>query len=171
MKTHQYEFTGYQNYEEVQKKLEHDCRIALGTDNYPFYLAVNEAVLNAAAYHVDGPEKARIRITLSIFAFDINVTVSAHTRPFDAGRYRDELRKLLADKEIREMDWGDYTADSDKSRGFWYILSAVEYCTVDVDGQEITLAVPRPYNPEKRLSMRIKDLVPKFYVKTNGVIR
>lgn len=106
--THTYEFTGYQNYEKTQKKIETLLTDAFEAENYRFLMAVNEAVCNAARYSLYKPQKARITIEVRVMNYDVAVKVSSPTSPFRAEEYQKKLRRILDDKKVREMEWGDY---------------------------------------------------------------
>lgn len=164
-----YNFTGYEAYQEVLPVLQEKICDVLQDDEYHFILAVNEAVCNAARYAVKGPSEAEIKIKLQITESDVTVTISSLTVPFDVVRYRENLLKLVENPDVSKMEWGDYTGDTDKSRGFWYMLTACDYLYMAEDGQQITLCARVPFNPNK-FTTKIGDLVPRFYIEKNGVI-
>lgn len=139
-------------------------------ENDLFFIALTEAVNNAARYSVDGMEKARITISIRIMQGDVSVSVRSKTRPFDALEYQQKLNNLLSDKKVARMDWNDYTVHQLGGRGFWYILQAVDYLYVDANGQEVTLCAKTPMSPDEDITYRVGDLVPRFLVKQNGVI-
>ena len=161
---------GYQNYEAIHDKLKKLFLDAFCGDNPYFILAVNEAVCNAARYSILGPTKAKITIRTEIGEADIRVKISSATTKFDAMAYQHRLRKLAADSKYKNMACGDYTSDTDMSRGFWYMLEAVDYLVIDSDGEDITLSARIPYDYQP-LDPRIGYLVPKFFVRKNGVIQ
>ena len=164
-------FDGYQNYEETEKKLRKFFDRAFGMSNPYFMIAVNEAVCNAARYSVDGMMQARIFIKVVLSENDLSVKVSSKTRPFNAEEYQQTLKKLAADPKLSEMDWGEYTAATEISRGFWYMLEAVDYLVVESDGSEVTLSARIPYRDYHPINTKIGFLVPRFFVKKNGVIK
>lgn len=84
--------------------------------------------------------------------------------------YQHRLKKLAADSKYQNMACGDYTSDTDMSRGFWYMLEAVDYLVIDSDGEDITLSARIPYDYQP-LNPRIGYLVPKFFIRKNGVIQ
>ena len=169
-RTIEHRIVGYQNYEAIHDKLKKLFLDSFGADNPYFILAVNEAVCNAARYSVYGPTKAKITIQTEIAESDLRVKVSSETSPFDALAYQKRLKKLAADPKYQNMDCGDYTADTVMSRGFWYMLEAVDYLVIDADGDDITLSARLPYDYQP-LDARIGYLAPKFYVRKNGVIQ
>lgn len=169
MDIYNYEIIGYEAYQNILPELQQKLDDLLKDEEYHYVLAVNEAVCNAARYSVFGPAAAQIKIKLQITDCDISLTVMSQTRPFHAMRYKEQLVRLLDDKNFADMDWGDYTADTEKSRGFWYMLSGCDYLYIAEDGQEITLSTRTPYD-KKYFTAKIKDLVPRFFVKKNEVI-
>lgn len=168
--THTYEFVGYQNYEKTQKKIETLLFDAFEAENYRFLMAVNEAVCNAARYSIYRPQNARITIEVRIMNYDVAAKVSSATSPFRASEYQKKLRRILDDKNACEMEWGDYLGFQLASRGFFYMLSAVDYLYVDEKGQHVTLCAKTPYDPSQPYSTKIGDIIPKFLVSKNGVI-
>lgn len=169
MEIRNFSFKGYQNYEPIQESLDELLKDIFGKENLPFLIAINEAVLNAAKYSVYGLREADIHISVRILTDEVRVTVASETHPFDAVKYRERLQSLLVDEVTAALDWGDYIGDSDAGRGFWYILTAVDYLYIDEKGQEITLVarIPMTVLPEVK---RLDYLIPKFYVRQNGVI-
>lgn len=164
-----YQFTGYEAYQEVLPLLQDKICAAVQDDEYHFVLAVNEAVCNAARYSIQGPYAAEIKIKMRITDCDITVSVFSKTVPFDAIQYRDRLLKLTDNPQIAAMDWGDYTANTEKSRGFWYMLTACDYLYMAEDGQQITLCARTPCQSQN-FTTKIGDLVPRFFVEKKGVI-
>ena len=66
-------------------------------------------------------------------------------------------------------EWGDYIGDRDVGRGFWYILSAVDYLFIDEFGDEITLVIRKTKSNLPEVNS-LYYLIPKFLVMRNGVI-
>jgi hypothetical protein len=165
----QYSFLGYDAYyknilpviEQIIAKVIHD-------EDSHYILAINEAVCNAARYGIEGLDKVAIDVRLHITQNNISTTIRAHTRIFDAARYRKKLRNLLEDEALRDMDWGDYAMHMEDNRGFWYMLMACDYLYMDASGQDITLCARIPCNAA--FSAKISDLVPRFLIKRNEVI-
>lgn len=169
MQTITYKFVGYTEYEEkIVDKLISKIRENIGENPY-FEIAVNEAVVNAAKYSIFGIDEAEITIIVRITLTDVAVIIKSITRPFSADHYRQQLYQLMVDDEIKELPWGDYTADTEKSRGFWYMLTACEYLIIKDDGNEVTLCIRRD-SPSNELDTKIKQLVPKFLIQKDGVI-
>ena len=164
-----YKIIGYQNYESVQGKLEALFdKVFLARNTY-FNFAVSEAVVNAARYSVNGPADAEIHVQVRLTENDITVRISSQTVPFDAKGYQMQLRELANDPKYSSMDWGDYTGTSTMSRGFWYMLQAVDYLVVAGDGSYVLLSASTPYK-EKRMDTTIGFLVPKFMVDSGGIL-
>lgn len=135
-----------------------------------FLLAVNEAALNAAKYSVYGVLSAQISIDIYFDSHEVRVRIKSQTQPFDVLQYRDRLRQLAEDPKTMHLDWGEYTGVSDKSRGFWYMLSAVDYLVIEATGQHITLVRRLPFHRSDD-SMVIRKIVPRFNVESpTGVI-
>lgn len=168
MREFNYKFTGYQNYEPVQMKMEAIFEKAFIRKNPYFNMAVSEAVVNAARYAVAGIANAVIFVKIIVSPNDITVTVSSDTHEFNAKNYQRQLRELANDPKYSKLDWGDYTGTTALSRGFWYMLQAVEYLVVAEDGSFVTLSTRIPYE-ETRLDTSISFLVPKFLVDSGGV--
>lgn len=164
-----FEFVGYDHYGDIYPELEKYIFKSMQAENYYFMMAINEAVCNAAKYSVAGIKNVKIKIELKIMQHDVMVSVFANTRPFDAKEYQKNLLELLKNPAISKMDWGDYTADSEMSRGFWYMLTAVDFLSIDKNGANITLCSRIPFK-EKAISTKIEYLVTKFRVKNNGVV-
>ena len=165
-----FDFTGYQNYEETQNILKEILLEAFHKDNVLFRLAINEAVCNAARYALAGVKNVQIYITVRITDSDVKVSVYAETRNFDAKAYQQKLLALLDNKDVAKLQWSDYTKDTEKSRGFWYILTAVDYLVVTDNGSEVTLCARRPFDGNEDMPRTLEFLIPKFLVKQNGVI-
>lgn len=163
-----YKFIGYQNYEPVQIKLEEVFEKAFIRKNSYFNMAVSEAVVNAARYGAAGFAETEVMINVRVTEKDITVKVSSNNIPFDAKSYQRQLRELANDPKYSRLDWGDYTGTTALSRGFWYMLQAVEYLVVAEDGAYVELSTKVPYD-ESRLDTSISFLVPKFLVDSGGV--
>ena len=164
-----FRFVGYQNYEPIQKKMEDIFIKAFLRKNSYFNMAVSEAIVNAARYAVKGPAEVEIRAQVRITETDITVKVSSDTQPFDAKGFQRQLRELASDPKYSNLDWGDYTGTTDMSRGFWYMLQAVDYLNVAEDGSYVELSASIPY-VERKLNTSISFLVPKFMVDSGGVL-
>ena len=77
--------------------------------------------------------------------------------------------KSTLDKKLGEMEWADFVKGTQKCRGYFTMLMAVECLYVDVTGRSVTLCTARPYHPGD-ISKKIKDIVPRFMLEQNGVI-
>ena len=168
MKICKYKFKGYEEYSTVSEKIFSDL-FGSSNDNSYFQLAVNEAVINAAKYSIYGINAAEIEIEIHVTDSDISISIHSVTRPFDVKKYRNQMKILLNDPKVKDLDWGDYTAQTERSRGFWYMLTACDYLYMDINGEEITLCV-RKDSLNKQLTTRISQLVPRFLIRENGVI-
>lgn len=174
MQITQFRFKGMQEYEAVQEKIYQLVYLAFqGNVNYEYQQAIEEAVCNAAQYSVDGPIKAEIFIKVRQMPLDIAVTVSAETRPFDAFAYQARLQRLLKIPSIAKLDWGDYVADMPASSGFWYMLTGCDYLYVDNNGEAVTLVAKTvsSYSSAKGKTTSLSDIIPRFLIRKNGVIR
>lgn len=170
MTYNQFEFSGLQNYEKIADKLFLMIEQVFGFKDEYYQQAVEEAVCNAGRYSVYGPEQAKILINIRVAAYDIAVTIISKTHPFDALAYQKKLRSLANDTRYADMDWGDYVGLTTASSGFWYMLTGVDYLFIDSIGQSITLSKNTLRRAEMNVSTKISMLVPRFFVRDNGVI-
>lgn len=113
-----------------------------------YLLAVNEAVCNAARYAKVGYECVRIYIDVEVAPDSLRTTVTADTLPFDVRGFYKKMVELGKDEDIASEEWGDYTGDSDKSRGFWMMLMSCRTVDLDVNGKSVTLVAERPFLAE-----------------------
>ena len=164
-----FRFKGYQNYVETQNSLQKLFVKHFGFHDSHFMNAVNEAVCNAARYAKAGPSNTDVEIDVEITESDLSVVVRSDTRHSDAKKIQMQLRSLAANPKLASKDWGDYTLASDMSRGFWYMLMACDYVLVESDMSSVKLSVGLPHH-ERDLERSISFLVPKFFVRTKGVI-
>ncbi|TYZ20201.1 hypothetical protein [Selenomonas ruminis] len=141
----------------------------LGDTEGHFAMAIVEAAQNAAMYARKSPEEMAMDIELVATETDITVKVTADTKDFDVLAYRENLGRMASDKYFGEMEWADYIKGTQKSRGYFTMLMAVECLYVDVTGKSVTLCAARPYHP-RDISRKIKDIVPRFMLEQNGVI-
>ncbi len=172
MKDHlHFQCVGYKEYlDEIAPTIFKKLEKAIPDPNYKFILAINEAVLNAAKYSVYGVLSAQMDIDVRIDDFEIRARIESQTQPFDAIQYRDNLVKLAEDPKTGNLDWGDYTGVSELSRGFWIILSAVDYLIIESTGQHISLIRRLPWNRAND-TQKINKIVPRFCVESQtGVI-
>ena len=167
---HQFEWTGYDTYyEDVMPKIETILQHALDDPDEHYLIAINEAVCNAARYSVAGPEQAKIQILMMLNDGDIKTIVQSETRPFNVMHFRHSLKQLADNPDTASMEWGMYTAESAKSRGYWIMLMACDYIAIDVTGKRVTLCAKRPFRPW-HIRKQIQNLVPRLYLEKNGVI-
>lgn len=169
MKSVNMKFTGYKKYIDSFDAIRNLLNGYLKDETESFVTAVNEAVLNAAEYSVRGLEKAEIEIDICVYDTDISVTVKSMTHEFDALRYRQQLWDMYYSIGDREISWGQYTADTEMSRGLWYILAACDFAVMDCRGQEISLYTQYPAKKENLIT-KMKLLLPRFLIKKHGVV-
>lgn len=166
-----FSFVGYKNYPAISKKLQMYLGNFFITDQEKlmrFQIAVDEAVLNATKYGLAGWENTKVSIKISMTGDFIYFTVSSRTTGFDAFTFQRKLKDMLRDESYRTMAWNDYTGDTEKGRGVWFILSAVDLLFMDAKGQAVTLSMNTQSNSDD--SLLIYSLVPRFCVVKNGVI-
>ncbi|MBQ8699403.1 MAG: hypothetical protein IJ521_10480 [Schwartzia sp.] len=141
----------------------------LRDEKYAFELALNEAVLNAAKYAVDGPKDANIRVEFRITDYDLVVKVSSRTKTCDMFAYREKLRNIAARPEFVGADWQEYVGDTEASQGFWYMLRGVEYLYMEHQGQSVRLCTRVPFRQDF-VTEKMSDLLLRFYVEKDGVL-
>lgn len=164
-----YDFVGESAYvsavDDIRKALSF-----LKDDDYAYDMAINEAVLNAAQYSIDGPDKARIHLEIHITNYDVFTTVSCATNPCDMFSYRERLRSIVAKPELSGMDWTDYVADNDDaSRGLWYMLSGTEYTYMHHLAQFVCLCTRNPCS-SGTATTKMRDLLMRFFIEKDGVL-
>ena len=169
MEIRNFNLKGYQNYAPIENKITALLTEIFADQHLPLMIAINESVLNAVKYSVDGIEEANVSILVRIFSKELRITIKSNTKYFDAFAYQKKLQNILETESNLTMDWGDYIGDKDTGRGFWYILSAVDYFLINEFGDEVTLVIRKP----QLLSSQVDSLyylIPKFLVMRNGVI-
>lgn len=170
MDLYSFSFSGYQNFDPIAEHLEKLYEKTFGFDNYDYRIAVTEAVCNAARYSLQGLMEADIQIIVKISPVSISTSVLARTHPFDVLSYRKRLLSLL-ETDAATKDWGDYLGGEDASRGIWYMLTGCDYVYYDFRGQSVTLfAYLSEQGKQEPRPTQIGLLLPRFYVKENGVI-
>lgn len=163
-----FDFIGESAYVESVEKIRKHI-LFLQDDDYAFDMAINEAVLNAAQNSVDGPDKAKIHIEIHVTGYDVIVKVVCKTHPFDMLAYREQLRAVAARPEFKDKDWTDYVADSDSSRGIWFMLYGSEYIYFDQQSQYVSLCSRNPCISGPK-TKKMTDLLMRFYVINDGVL-
>lgn len=139
------------------------------SDGY-IIIALNEAVCNAAKYALDGAENVEIHIDITVNEDDIRLNIKAATEHWNAEEYRNQLKKLSDDEYWGDKDWGDYTNNSNKSRGIWLMLTGCEYMYFSSYGQDVTLFFST-HTKTKKVTYNIRDLVHRFFIQNeDGVI-
>lgn len=169
MEIRNFTLEGYQNYAKIENKISALLEEIYADKYLPLMIAINETVLNAAKYHINGFEKANITILFRIFTNELRVSIKSNTKTFDAFSYQNKLKKILENEKDVMIEWGDYIGDRDVGRGFWYILSAVDYLFMDEFGDEITLVIRKTKSDLPEVNS-LYYLIPKFLVMRNGVI-
>ena len=165
-----YHIQGYGTFfEEALPSIKSTLDKKLGDKEGHFAMAIVEAAQNAAMYAQKRPEEVAMDIDLVVTESDITVKITADTKNFDVLSYRQRLGRMASDKQLGEMEWADFVKGTQKCRGYFTMLMAVECLYVDVTGRSITLCTARPYHPGD-ISKKIKDIVPRFMLEQNGVI-
>ncbi len=163
-----FDFVGESSYVDAVS----DIREALSflhDDDYAYDMAINEAVLNAAQNSVDGVDAAKIHIEMRITDYDVITKVSCETKPFDMLDYRKQLFAISTRPEFKGADWTDYTADTDASRGLWFMLCGTDYIYMDYLAQFVALCTRSPRLQEKT-SRKMSDLLLRFFIEKDGVL-
>lgn len=120
-------------------------------------------------YAQKSPEEVAMDIDIVATESDITVKVTADMKTFYVLSYRQRLGRMASNKQLAEMEWADFVKGTQKCRGYFTMLMAVECLYVDVTGKSVTLCAARPYHPGD-ISRKIKDIVPRFMLEQNGVI-
>lgn len=158
-----YQFTGHSNYSLVQSEIKELIKNVSLDKEMDFYLAVNEAVCNAAKYSVKGHKKADISICLKLDNYSMSAIISAETVYFDAYYFLQRM-KTLASSKSRNLEWGDYTHDNIGGRGFFYMLQACDYVALSPDGNVVMLHSPLPIDENQKKRRKIWQLVSRLHV-------
>ena len=146
-------------YDEVMPWLETLFDRYLQDEDGHYLIAVNEAVCNAARYAKAGYECVRIYIDVEVTPDSLRTTVTADTLPFDVQGFYKKMIALGKDESIASKEWGDYTGNSDKSRGFWMMLMSCRSVDIDVNGKAVTLVAERPFLTEDGKEVRKKSFL------------
>ena len=168
MRIEKFEFVGHSVYVDGLPALR-DYLAFLQDDNFAFEMALNEAVLNAAKYSLDGPEAAKIHIEFRITEYDLVAKVSSLTKPCDMFAYREKLRKIAAMPEFSGSGWQEFVGDTEASRGLWFMLRGVEYLYMEHRGQSVRLCTRVPFR-EDFVTERMSDLLLRFFIEKDGVL-
>lgn len=166
---YEYEFLGMDGYMDHIEEIKAILQKALQTEDMGYYMAINEAVCNAARYALAGPEIALITVRIRVDPKGIKTTVKSITKEVDMMYYREKLRKYAANKDFKGKDWQDVWEGKDAGRGFWLMLSSCDYIFVDRYGQYIELHTPRPYS-EADSPFQIEKIVSRFFIDDQGMI-
>lgn len=138
-----YHFVGHSQYRFFQSEIKELIMAASLDKEMDFYLAINEAVCNAAKYSINGYKNADISICIKLDNYSMTAVISSETVHFNANAYLQRMKDLAKSKS-RNMEWGDYTHDSIGGRGFFYMLQACDYVTLSPDGNVVMLHSPLP---------------------------
>ncbi len=163
-----YDFVGESGYIKTVDDIRESLSF-LNDDDYAYDMAINEAVLNAAQNSVDGMDAAKIHIEMRITDYDVITKVLCETKPFDMLAYRERLLSIAARPEYEGADWTDYAADTDVSRGLWYMLYGTEYLYMEHQAQSVRLCVRNPC-VKGRTSRKMRDLLMRFFIEKGGVL-
>lgn len=151
-------------YEEVMPWLEVLFDKYLQDEDEHYLIAVNEAVCNAARYAKAGAEAVRISISLKVAMNYISTTIGADTSDFDVVAFVDKMHSYGQDPKMKDLDWGAFTGNTGKSRGFWFMLMGCRKVEIAISGKEVTLIADRPFLPS-HVSKRIGELVRRLCVR------
>ena len=166
---YRYQFTGYPAYQEYRQEIKDRILKATEDDDLNYYIAVNEAVCNAARYGIAGPLKTEIAITLKIEVDNLQTEITSSTWPFNFIAYRQKLRTLAANEKTQNMDWPDSLGEAASGRGIWLMLAACSYLLIEKDGRSIQLTAPLPWKPSI-LRSQMDILVSRFFILDNGLV-
>lgn len=170
MQIYTYNFVGYEQYSEIAIAISNKLYEKFKVRNFATEIALNEAVINACKYSIFDISNAPVEIELKINERDFSISVKAPTKDFNVKKYRQNLLVLIDNPKYKNMDWGDYTGDSEKSRGFWYMLTACDYLYMSANTNKITLCISVEKFLEKKPVTGIYQLVSRFLIDDNGVI-
>lgn len=168
MQLKEFEFVGHSAYVDGLPALREYLSF-LRDDHYAFEMALNEAVLNAAKYSVDGPKAAKISILFRSTDYDLVAKVSSQTKEFDMFAYREKLRQASERPEFSGSDWQEYVGETEASRGLWFMLRGVEYLYMEHRGQSVRLCSRVPFRQDF-VTERMSDLLPRFFIEKDGVL-
>lgn len=150
-------------YEEVMPWLEVLFDKYLQDEDEHYLIAVNEAVCNAARYAKAGPDAVRIIIDLKIAATYISTTIGADTEDFDVEAFVSKMRSYAEDPKMRGVEWGEFTGNTKKSRGFWFMLMGCRKVEIAISGKKVTLIADRPFLPS-HVTKCIGELVKRLCI-------
>lgn len=168
MQHHQFRCFGLDGYAEIQEEIYGILYRSFFYNDHAFMAAIDAAIVNAAAYTAE--RSSCILIRLRIMTHDIAVTVTAETREFNACAFRQTLKMLTDDPAIKELDWSAYAGQKNSGTGIWRMLTGCAYLYMDARGQSVTMVARRSLPPDDMIETRIGFLVPRFFVKKEGVI-
>lgn len=165
-----YRFIGYPAYQQYRQEIKDRITKATEDKELSYYIAVNEAVCNAARYGLAGPLETEIEIKLKIEEDNLQTQITSKSRSFDFITYRQQLRNLAASARTQKVDWRDYLDDETPSgRGIWLMLTACNYLCIEKEGQHILLNTPLPWNPSI-VRNQIGQLVSRLFLNDRGLV-
>ena len=163
-KMHHFEALGQDAYyDEIMPWLETLYDRYLQDEDEHYLVAVNEAVCNAARYAKAGYDCVQILVDVKISWHGIETSVTADTIPFDVESFYRKMKDIAKLECYKHKDWGEYTEQSDKSRGYWLMLMPCRSVCIDISGKTVTLYADRPFSPEC-LSKKICTLVNRLHI-------
>lgn len=164
-----YRFTGYPAYRQYRKEIKDRITTATEDEDLNYYLAVNEAVCNAARYGTQGVLETAIQIKLKIEPDALQTKIFSSTKAFDMMAYRNQLRALAQDETTKSLDWDKWLQDADHGRGIWLMLAACDFICMEKNGQFIELHTPLPFQA-RIVKTQIGHLVSRFFIDDRGLI-
>ncbi len=162
------EFDGYQAYFAYRPLLQEILRTASEEAGETYYIALDEAVCNAASYHLDGIEKGAICVQVQGDEKLLSTAVYARTKPFDWLAYREDLRRLA--KACGEKVWGEVLKEETGGRGIWYMLSGCDCVICDKSGRSVKLNLLRGGGIRSGEPEKMRNLLWKLYIEDKGLI-
>lgn len=166
---YKYEFLGIDGYVKHIDEIKRVCKEALKTTDRGYYMAINEAVCNAARYAVVGPEKVFIKVMIRVDPNEIKTKVESVTKKTDILCYREKLRGYAVNEDFKGKDWQDAWNGKTAGRGFWLMLSACDYIFVDRYGQHVELHASIPFI-EETMQFKMEKVVSRFFIDDQGMI-
>ena len=164
-----YRFIGYPAYQNYRQEIKERISEATSDDDLHYYIAVCEAVCNAARYGIKGIFNTKISIKLKIENDALQTQIFSHTKPFNMLDYREKIRELASIEKIRQTEWNVRLEDCDRGRGFWLMLAACDFIVVEKSGNFVLLHTPLPFRNEL-VKNKIGQLVPRFFIDDRSLI-
>lgn len=159
-------FCGYREYHKYRAEIKNFVNSIYPVDDV-YFIAINEAVCNAAIYHVDGANKGKINIRIRGDIKYLETQITARTKQFDFIEYRRGLKKLSDEKG--NMVWGEALEDCSHGRGVWYMVAACDYVVFDKNCNFVKLNLIK-LDDEKDCNTKLRHLIHKLYIDDEGLI-